>query len=776
MKRKVLAVFLLMAAVWFLPRIIPKRPLLKNISFSKAVYGKDYHLLRLTLSADEKYRLMLPLSDISPLIIETTLLQEDRYFRRHPGLNPFALIRGAWHTYIMKDRRMGGSTITMQLARLSSNINSRTLVGKIIQIIAAVKIEWFYSKNEILEAYLNLAPYGMNIEGIGAASLIYFNKDADKLTLLEALTLSVIPQNPARRLPGGDDEDRTGAELSAARMKLFDKWIAGHPQDKEQQSLLQMQMNARRPPSMLPFLAPHFVNAALEADHHEGRIVTTLDSKLQELLERHAGNYVEQKRHFGIKNVSAMLIDYRSMEVKAVLGSVDFFNAEIQGQVNGTRAKRSPGSTIKPFIYALGIDQGVIHPMTMLKDTPSSFGGYNPENFDREFSGPIKARDALIRSRNIPAVQVASQLTNPNLYQFLKSASISRMREESFYGLALVLGSAEMTMEEVVKLYAMLANGGALKSLRTLVNQPEAEGTPLITPEASFLIMDILKDNPRPTIGYREDWTRDSLPVYWKTGTSYAYRDAWAVGIFGPYVLAVWVGNFNGEGNPAFIGIEAAAPLFFQIIDAVKSQKPRLHSFSTWDMQNISKVDVCAVSGQIPGPYCKHTVSTWFIPGKSPIKICNVHRKVFINTKTGMRACNDRAADTRSEVYEFWPSDLLKIFRQAGIPRRIPPPDNPQCSITDRAAKGLPPQITSPQRRTTYNVRAASINRETIPLATVTDADVCEVYWFVNEKLLGKSKPTDVFFWLPQPGSFVLRVVDDHGRSDVREIKIAVVE
>jgi penicillin-binding protein 1C len=775
MKRKAIWVFiLLIGAGWLLPWLIPKHPILEGIRFSQAVYDKNNNLLRLTLSDDEKYRLKLPLSDISPLVVESTLLQEDRYFFYHPGINPVSLLRGAWHTYIARDRRMGGSTLTMQLARVRSHIASRTLLGKFIQIAEAIKLEWFYSKKEILEAYLNLAPYGFNIEGIGAASLIYYNKDADKLTMAEALALSVIPQSPARRLPA-QGQGKNYTELTASRKSLFDKWLFLHPHDKESQPSFELQIDVHTPAD-LPFHAPHFVDAALEANHHENNIMTTLDIRMQNLLARHAKSYVESKRHIGINNVSAMLIDYHTMEVKGVLGSVDFFNNEIQGQVNGTKAKRSPGSAMKPFIYALGIDHGIIHPLTMLKDAPSSFGDYNPENFDNEFTGPVKAKDALIRSRNIPAVQIASKLANPNLYQFLQSAGIAQLREESFYGLSLVLGSSEVTMEELVKLYAMLANGGVLKPLRTRMNDPRSEGIRLIGEESCFLTLEMLKDNPRPSIGYQEDWARDSLPVYWKTGTSHSFRDAWAVGIFGPYVLAVWIGNFNGEGNPAFIGVEAAAPLFFQIVDAIKSQERLMDAIYTWDMHNLEKVEVCALSGQIPGPYCRHITTTWFIPGKSPIKICDIHREVIIDTKTGLRACNSSARRTRVEVYEFWPSDLLKIFKQAGVPRRIPPPDNPDCPLQTRANKGIPPQITSPMHGVIYNLRAHSLEKETIPLQAVTDADSRQVYWFVNKKFLGKSKPADPLFWTPEPGNFVLRVVDDQGRSDVRDIKIVIIE
>jgi penicillin-binding protein 1C len=289
------------------------------------------------------------------------------------------------------------------------------------------------------------------------------------------------------------------------------------------------------------------------------------------------------------------------------------------------------------------------------------------------------------------------------------------------------------------------------------------------------MALDILKDNPRPSQGFPVGWTRGPLPVHWKTGTSFAFRDAWSIGVFGPYVLAVWIGNFDGESNPAFVGAEAAAPLMFEIVDAIRAQEPNLDAPSPHGRQRLAQVEVCSVSGQIPGPYCRNKTTTWFIPGRSPIKTCDIHREVLVDAQTGERACSP-GPGVRPEVFEFWPSDLLKIFRYAGMPRRSPPRDNPACALEARASKGLPPMITSPQPGLTYNLRAGLVGQQTLPLAAVTDADARQLFWFVNDLLVGKSKTGEPFFWTPQPGHFVVRVVDDQGRADVRDIRIFIVE
>jgi penicillin-binding protein 1C len=399
-QRKINLLFLAVF-IAFILLLGPKPPLLEEVSFSQAVYDRSGTLLRLTLSTDEKYRMRTSLSEISPYLIRTTLLKEDRYFKWHPGFNPVGLVRAFWKTYVTKTQRTGGSTITMQLARIRFGIDSRTIPGKIKQILRAVQIEYHYSKNEILEAYLNLIPYGGNIEGAGAASHVYFHKNPHQLNLLESLSLSVIPQDPSallsshRRNTDKDDknydndinkniqkdsEPFLNPKFTAARRHLFLSWVKHYPQDERLEPYLDLPLETHSS-AELPFLAPHFAEDILRTSNQE-KVIITLDFRYQDLLERHIKNYIKRQSHLGITNTAALLVRASSMEVIACAGSVDYFNEEIQGQVNGTAAKRSPGSLLKPFIYAMSIEKGLIHPKTMLKDTPLSFGAFNPENFE----------------------------------------------------------------------------------------------------------------------------------------------------------------------------------------------------------------------------------------------------------------------------------------------------------------------------------------------------------------------------------------------------------
>ena len=735
-----------LVAIWL---GLPKPPLLDGVSFSKCVRDRNGQLLRVTLTADQKFRIWTPLSEISPDFVDATLRYEDKYFARHPGVNPIALVRSG-SAVLRGGARTGASTITMQVARLRFHLQTRTAVGKFRQIVRALELERHYSKSEILEAYLNLAPYGRNIEGVGAASQIYFGQSAAQLTQPQSVSLSVIPQSPTRRALHADRDNRS---LNTAQENWYDRTGANR-------ELSAREFRARAETERT-FFGPHFVQQVLAANNASGAITTTLDLDKQQLVERRIADYIRDNRNRGFQNAAAMLIDVGNMDVLAQVGSADFFNSEIQGQVDGTRSPRSPGSTLKPFVYALALDQGLIHPFSILVDAPRSFGDYNPENFDHDFLGPIRACDALARSRNLPAVELASQLANPTLYEFLRDAGVALPRSEPLYGLALPLGGAEIKMEDLVRLYAALAHNGELRPLRRMATDPiPVRGRQLFTPEAAFLTLEML-NVPRPEIGYVD--SSNVAPVFWKTGTSHGFHDAWSVAVFNHYVLAVWIGNFDGKSNPGFIGRSAAAPLLFQIIDALRASWPEpIEPHLPPPNANLKRVEFCAVSGDLPGKHCDHRVEGWFIPGISPIKTCDVHQEVLVDVATGLRVPIDDGTRTlRREVYEFWPSDLLKLFERAGLPRRAPPPFLPGTESDLAARSGSPPKIISPTNGSAILMATSS----EIPLRAKTDADVREVYWFADKTFIGKSRAADMLSWKSSPGSYQLIALDDHGRA-----------
>ncbi|MFT6268020.1 MAG: penicillin-binding protein 1C [Alphaproteobacteria bacterium] len=811
--------------------LLPKPELLNYQSYSTAIFDRNDKLLRVALAQDDRYRLYTPIREISEYFQQATILYEDQNFYAHSGVDYNALMRAFWQTYVLQERRIGASTIVMQVARLRWKIPSNTLAGKIEQIIRALQLSRHYSKPVLLEAYLNLAPYGGNIEGIGAASLIYFNKPASQLSFAEAITLAVVPQNPTKRNPSSV---KGMLAIHAAKTRLIERWLEQYPEDIQMISFVDLPLSVRKT-SDLPYLAPHFVQYLLSQKRYhyltnEGfraesslptpasnqSIKGTVDLHLQSRLEDVLQAYIKQNKSRGFHNASALLLNHRTMHIEAMIGSANFNDPSIQGQVNGTVAKRSPGSTLKPFVYGLALDAGLIHPMTMLKDLPKKYAGFAPENFGRGFVGPISAQDALIKSRNVPAVdlqyrliekqQLESTKQKPQqvqtFYEFLQNAGVSQLKEPEFYGLALALGGGEVTMLELLELYATIANFGSHKAAVSTYlhnSKDDDEKRRLLSPEASFLVFDMLRKNPKPNTANSlviSPQSSQTQKTAWKTGTSWAFRDAWAVGIVGDYVMAVWIGNFDGPGNNAFIGRTAAGPLLFKLLDIVgQSYQANTHTdsnlpeqyqstpFDTNSLQNLKLkwVDICKTTGDLYAPECPNKGRTLFIPGISPIKRAYIYRKIWIDEVTGLRRCSNNAQGASSKVFAFWPTDFQTLFEQAGIHIEKPPKFAPECKLGDIALVGNEPIINSPQAQVSYVVQDGLKNFVSIPLQASADAETSYLYWFANGQFIASvnlttTPNTNPLIWQATPGEYDVQVSDDLGRSASVKVNVLAVK
>ncbi len=737
---------------------------LDGIPFSGAYLDADGGLLRVFLAEDDKFRTRKRLSEFPPRFIEAILLQEDRYFYSHWGINLPALAKAGWETYVKKSRRMGASTITMQLARLRYGLYTRTVPGKLSQILHAAYLELFFTKDSILEAYLNLVPCGRNIEGFPAASWYYFNRGIGSVDLAQTLLLCVIPQDPNARAP---IDGRASPELTRTRKALFDAWAQAHPESADGSPEFRMA------PELFcdfPFRAPHFTEYLEKTDASRGvETRTTISPRMQELCEETLERYIVQNRGFGVKNGAALLVDFETMGVLASVGSANYYDADIDGQVNGATAKRSPGSTLKPFIYALALEQGLIHSETMLKDTPMSFNEYTPDNFGSVFKGPVKAWEALVDSRNIPAIALARDIKNPDLYAFLKGAGVGGLKEREHYGLSIVLGSAEVSMMELARLYAAIANGGMERDLLLTDARRTDAGKRILTKESAYIVARMLERN-LPPFSVRPQTSR-GVPVAYKTGTSIGFKDCWSVAIFDHYVLCVWIGNFDGQGNNCFQGRTMAAPLLFNMIDSILATDGSRRAPAA-QPAGVAKVPVCAVSGGIPGPDCGETAMAWFIPGVSPISGCKIHRKVYIDARTGYRTDVTSGRNITSAVREFWPTDILELFAEAGLPRLVPPPYPPKETRFDDARLGFPPDIVSPLANTEYVIRAEDDDRKSLVLEASADADATELFWFSGNVFIGRTRPREKLLWKPEIGTYALSVVDSKGRSDSIPVKV----
>ncbi|WP_395736027.1 penicillin-binding protein 1C [Prosthecobacter sp.] len=752
---------LLLALIWLLlpqPELYPT-----EFRFSRTLEDRNGRLLHLALTPDGKYRRYVPLTEISPALTEATLTLEDRHFYDHPGVNPLSMLRAAWGV-VSGSTRGGGSTITMQLARLRYDLHTRTPWGKAWQMLRAVQFEKHYSKDAIFEAYLNQAPYGGNVEGVGAASLLWCGKPARELTMREAVTLSVLPQSPTTRRPSATGDN---ARLAAAQHRLWERLRVerGLPADPLDAAFTLRQLQP------VPREAPHLARRLFAEKPVEDRagsgtpLRCSLDGNRQRGVEEALNDYVERKREVGITNACALLVHAPSREVLAYVGSSRFLDSSIQGQVDGVLARRSPGSALKPFIYALAMEQGLIHPHTLLRDGRMAFGSYNPENFDRNFAGPISAQDALYHSRNIPAVSLAQRLDAPGLYGFLKEAGVALPQPAEFYGLSLPLGGGEVSMEELAELYALLASDGGARRLSYFKTEPSASAAkPLLTAESRYLTREMLRTREGEAV-------MDDPAVTWKTGTSHGFRDAWAAGMRGEYVLVVWIGNFNGKANPAFIARECAAPLLFETFRHLRLPMKR-----EAPPAGVAQVELCAVSGQLPTPHCLHRVQGGFIPGVSPITPCEIHREVLMDADTGLRvARDDGRRGLKREVFEFWPPDLLEMFKLAGVPRKTPPPLKASAESLTAADMGAVPKIVSPRAALVYTLQASDAARQTIPLRADTAPGVSRVFWFAGARFLGASDPATPVMWTAAAGKWRVHVLDDQGRSSAVEVRVEMV-
>jgi penicillin-binding protein 1C len=539
------------AAVWWFAALGPA-PLGKDIEFSTRVVDRDGRLLRAYATGEGRRRLPAQLADVDPRLFDVLFAYEDKRFRVHGGVDPLALLRAALQLAGSGRILSGGSTLTMQVARLLEPRGGRSFVAKLRQIVRAFEIERALTKDEVLSLYLDLAPYGGNIEGIRAASLAYFGKEPRRLSLGEAALLVALPQSPELRRP-----DRSSAAARQARNRVLDRFAAQNnvPADEIALAKAEPVPTARRP---MPMLAPHATDRAIAQSPAGSEVRLTIDADLQKNLEELARERVRTLAlTFGPDISLAMLVvDNATGEVLARVGSPDYFDERRSGQVDMTQALRSPGSTLKPFIYGLGFEDGIIHPETLIEDRPVRYGSYAPQNFDFTFQGTVSVRKALQLSLNVPALAVLDQVGARRLAARLAQAGATLVLPEGEApGLAVGLGGVGIKLSDLVMLYAGMARLGTVLPL-TEHMAGNGEGNRLMEPVAAWYVGNVLLGTPPPENGAPGR-------IAFKTGTSYGYRDAWSIGFDGKHTIGVWVGRPDGAPVPGLVGRVAAAPILF---------------------------------------------------------------------------------------------------------------------------------------------------------------------------------------------------------------------
>jgi len=525
------------------------------VQTSVEVLDRGGHLLRAYTVADGRWRLAAGLDRVDPRYIDMLLTYEDRRFRDHPGVDWRGLLRAGWQAATNGRIVSGGSTLTMQVARLLEEGTTGQVGGKLRQMRVALALERRLSKDEILSLYLHLAPFGGNLEGVRAASISYFGKEPTRLTPAEAALLVAIPQSPETRRP-----DRAADRAEAARNRVLDRAVTFDLIDAEEAAaaLREPVPGLRKP---FPAFAPHLADRARAEDPLAQAHHLTLDLTLQRQLEALARDAVTGK---GDRlQVAIVVADHASGEILASVGSAGFTEDRRQGYVDMTTALRSPGSTLKPLVYALAFDEGLAHPETMIDDRPTVFGAYAPQNFDKIYRGTIRVREALQMSLNIPVVMLTEAMGPARLLSAMGKAGMKYRLPGGQPGLAVSLGGVGVTLQDMVQLYAALARGGVALPLTWRQEGDRAEGQRLVSAIAAWQVGDILAGLAPPPGAPQNR-------LAYKTGTSYGHRDAWAIGFDGRHVIGVWMGRADGTPVPGAFGADTAAPVLFKAFNRLK--------------------------------------------------------------------------------------------------------------------------------------------------------------------------------------------------------------
>lgn len=558
-RKRLLATCGAVAAFLLLDRLFPP-DLTRYRDTSVLVLDRDGVLLRPFTTKDGMWRLAAGPGEVDRSYLAMLTAIEDRRFYHHPGVDPLALARASWQMLRAGHVVSGGSTLTMQVARLLMP-HRHNLIGKIHDIIRALQLEERFGKDEILSMYLTLAPFGGNIEGARAASLIYFDREPTRLSTAESALLVALPQRPTQLRPDRFPERSRQAELKILR-RLSERGLLSYTELAEaEEALPHLERHA------LPFLAPHLADRLKYA----GRPVrTTIDATLQHASEQLAARELPW---FGdAANMAALVVDNRDGGVLAYLGGARFF--ETNGEVDLAQARRSPGSTLKPFIYGIAFDDLIVLPDTLIEDRPMRFADYAPQNFDRWFHGDVTVREALQQSYNLPAIELLDRIGPARLAAKLRQAGavLSFPSRQGTPGLPLALGGVGISLADLTMLYAGIAHGGEVRGLHYLAGEADGAPVPIMERRGAWLVTDILRESPLPNGLASPVLSRADRPIAYKTGTSYGFRDAWAIGFTPSYTVGVWVGRVEGTPRPGSYGRNTAAPLLFKLFDLLPAE------------------------------------------------------------------------------------------------------------------------------------------------------------------------------------------------------------
>lgn len=749
-KKKVSLVFLAFCILFLLVlRLTPylfsvkKKDISKESFHSVKFYDRNGKLLQEVLSENSSRSIHTDLNKVSPYFIEAIIASEDKNFYHHSGIDYTAVIRAAWQNF--KERRIvsGASTITLQLARMMRP-GKRTLIKKVKEAYFAYRLEAGLSKEEILESYINRIPMGGNLYGIEGASKVYFGISSSDLTLAQASFLASIPNSPTRLNPYNNLGD-----IKKRQRYVLEKMVEQKLIKKERiKRVLKEDISLR--PQTASFLAPHFVFTLMKTLPKDVQnIKVYIDCELQKMVQEQTSRVVKALEPFNVTNAAVILLDNATGEILAYVGSADFFNLKNEGEIDGVRTLRQPGSTLKPFLYLLAFEAGFT-PSKIVSDIPTYYkmptGIYSPKNYSEDFYGPVRLREALANSLNVPAVRVLAKIGIDRFLTRLKEYGFNSLdKDADYYGVGLVLGGGEVSLYELARAYMCLSRKGNFLEINEILEMNgkekeniETEKT-ISTPALNYMITDILSDKFARTSEFGFNSVLNfPFPCAVKTGTSFQFCDNWTIGFTKDYTLAVWVGNFNHTPMQKVSGVSGAGPLFANIMHLLYSKKdyPEKEPLP----EELTQVPICPLSGKRPNRSCPSTIEE-IIPKENLTSYykdsCNMHANDKGKVHTVLPGRYKEWAEgleAKNTAREIKQEERFKIIK-------------PQDGAIFYRLSNVKPEYQS------------------IKIELITTEKEEKVTWFLNEKLLKETFKEHNFLWQIKPGEYCLIARSDKDKN-----------
>lgn len=753
-----------------LPRQLFKAPL------STTLRASNGELLSASIAQDGQWR--FPASDSIPFKFATAVrFFEDENFYYHPGIDPAALMRAAYRNIRARRVISGGSTISMQTMRLAYGNPSRTYLQKLIEMIATLKLELLYSKKAILKLYADHCPFGGNIVGINAASWRYFGRPPEKLSWAESAALAILPNNPGSIFPG-KNQDQFLRKRNRLLDKLFDK---GYLDADELVLSKDEPLPVKLKP--LPDVAYHLLHRSMKEGHFQQNVVSTLDAPLQREVSRRVNDYSAHMKGNQVHNAAALVIEINSGNALAYIGNTN--NEGDHGQhVDVITAQRSPGSLLKPVLYAASIDEGLVLPKQLLPDIPVFYKGFSPKNFDNSYRGAVPATEALAGSLNVPFVHLLIDYGYERFHQKLKDIGMQSLNKPAgHYGLSIILGGAETSLWEVTAMYAGMVRAYSNLSERPYrkgytkadyhsnhyVGQNDKEHEEVLLEEDGFLrapsigyALQAMQEVRRPTEETGWQMFRSSRRIAWKTGTSFGFRDGWAIGMNSKYLVGVWLGNADGEGRPGLTGVQAAAPLMFNLFDLLQGE-------ASFDEVYGAPAELCAASGMLASQQCPANVTlnlpAYMLSGRS----CAYHQLVHLD-RDGRFQVNSscyEVARMKTATQFVLPPVQAWYYRKYHPAYRNLPPFSDHCISSDKK-KLL--ALIYPARYTKVHI---PVEQDGAPGSAVFEATHenadAKLYWHLDEEYLGVTQHHHQMAIRAHAGKHVITLVDDAG-NEIKQV------